>query len=314
LDLQNVGQLAAQELFSMIDGAGRTRNLAVILVACSMLAACARAGDVTTSPSPTATATPEPTPTTQPTPDPALKADVVVKTVVDHLGVRALPGADQEDLGFLASGSVAFVIDHAVTVDGIPWYPLSGLGVPIGSGCPTAPEDQPIACPAWRGWVAGASAEGAPGIERTTPPDCPKPGIDGILEAGFTYRLICWSGQELTFRAYWPEIPPDAGLGGACEWGMMDVGWLLCQNINYNVVTSTQESMFLQGLSLSIDPDSGFQMPKRGRWVRLTGHFDDPAAQECAGAANTPTSDPVMIVFECRLQFVPTSVAVESGS
>ena len=87
----------------------------------------------------------------------------------------------------------------------------------------------------------------------------------------------------------------------------LDVRWLLCQNVNY-VLVSPFRSNELYGLALSIDPDSDVDMPARGQWVRVTGHFDDAAARQCAGAADMPSSDPVSIVFDCRLQFVPTSV------
>ena len=59
----------------------------------------------------------------------------------------------------------------------------------------------------------------------------------------------------------------------------MTWSWLMCQDINYNVVTTDPEIPMLQGLPLSVDPESDVMMPRRGQWLKMTGHFDDPGAR-----------------------------------
>ena len=124
---------------------------------------------------------------------------------------------------------------------------------------------------------------------------------------GFTWRLVCWADEPITFDAWWPEIPEGAGLGGACMSEHEPAGFLFCQHINYNGLTASPDEGFDGRLSLSIDPASGVTMPPRGQSVRVTGRFDHAAADACAALAG-PDQDPVAAVFICRLQLVPTLV------
>ena len=260
-------------------------------------------------PTPSLTQTASPEPTAQPTAssDAAIRPDTVVATIVEGLSVRRSPGPQGQRIGFLELGTVAFVLAGPTDVDGVPWYAVSGMGLPYASGCMTTPPDQPITCPAFQGWVAGANEAADPWIEPTDPGDCPEPTIRGISEAGFTWRLVCWADEPITFDAWWPEIPEGAGLGGACMSEHEPAGFLFCQHINYNGLTASPDEGFVGRLSLSIDPASGVTMPPRGQSVRVTGRFDHAAADECADLAG-PDEDPEAVVFTCRLQFVPTSV------
>jgi hypothetical protein len=303
--------------------------LAVALVACQQPSGQAT-GDASPSPTVRPTPTPsagpsdEPSPTPSPTtpvatPSPSAPSadapigpDDVVATTVESLFLRLSAGTDGEPIGFLELGTVGFVLAGPTEVDGIPWYLISGMGLPHASGCITTPPTEPMTCPGFRGWVAGANADGHPWLERTSGPDCAdSPTIETISEAGFTLRLICWADGELTLRAYWPTIPDGAGLGGACQAEDLPAGWLLCQHINYIGLAANEAEGFTQRLTLSIDPDSGVTMPERGQWIEVTGHFDDPAASQCADAptaGDLPEQSPESMVFNCRLQFVPTSV------
>jgi hypothetical protein len=290
----------------------------MIVVASFVLAACQPASVTTSSaglPSETSSESSEATPTASETPAAQLQKDDVVATTVDGLRLRRAPGAEGELIGFLALGTVGFVMAEGVEIDGVPWYPLSGMGLPYASGCETSPPDEPISCPAWRGWVAGANAAGDPWLRKAADPPCPspQPSIEEISETQDTLRLVCWSGQELSFRAWWPVVPDDAGLGGACPALELPAGWLVCQNINYNGLAANEAEGFVHRLSLSIDPSSDVTMPERGQYVDVTGHFDDPAASLCAEAAQVMDTEPILLVFDCRHQFVPTSVAVSSG-
>lgn len=140
------------------------------------------------------------------------------------------------------------------------------------------------------------------------PEPCPEPDIRTISEAGFTWRLVCWTDEPITLEAWWPEIPDDAGLGGLCPPVDEPGGFLYCQNINYNGLSASPQEGFVGRLALSIDPASGLEMPERGQWVRVTGSFDHPAAAACADLADPEWEDSHGAVFACRRQFVPTSI------
>jgi hypothetical protein len=261
---------------------------------------------------PTASATESAGPATSeaPTssPDAAIPIDTVVATTVEGLSVRRAAGTAGERMGFVSLGTVAYVLEGPTAVDGMPWYRITGLGLPYASGCVTTPPDEPISCPAFHGWVAGANEAGDPWLAQTDPGDCPEPTIESISEWGFTWRLICWADEPVTFDAWWPEIPEDAGLGGVCPQEGEPGGFVYCQHINYNGLSaSPDEGFFVNRISLSIDPASEVVMPERGQWIRVTGQFDHPAADACAGLA-AGDEDPDLAEFSCRLQFVPTVV------
>ena len=164
--------------------------------------------------------------------------------------------------------------------------------------------------PSWRGWIAGANAGGDPWLERTAVTDCTRADVASILGAGYTYRLICFGDDELTLNAYWPELPPDPGLGGTCREieDQVDVAWLMC-HFGEITVTARETDNFSNGLRLSVNPQSDVVMPRRGQWLGITGHFDDPAALGCGEVAEGYGDDPIGAVFNCRLEFVPTAIS-----
>lgn len=290
-------------------------SLAVVAAGCTSPAPANVTGSLAPTPLPsaTATATASTTSTVKPTPEatePPITADDVVVTTVENLRVRKAPGTESEAIGFLKLGTTAFLLDDPVPIDGVPWYPASGLGVPWLSGCVPSPPDQPIVCPSWRGWIAGANAGGEPWLERTAVTDCPTAEVASILGAGYTYRLICFGDDEITLTAYWPELPPDPGLGGTCRAieDKVDVAWLMCQFGEINV-TARETDNFSNGLRLTVNPQSDAVMPRRGQWLRISGHFDDPAARGCGEVAEGYGDDPIDAVFNCRLEFVPTAIS-----
>ena len=192
------------------------RNMVLVAIVGIVAAGCSAGGSgspassATALPSPSSSRTVEPAPsateTTPPTmseaPSPTMEAiiaiDTVVATTVEDLSVRRTPGTGGERIGFLSLGTVAYVLEGPIDVDGVPWSRIIGLGLPYASGCVTTPPDQPISCPAFHGWVAAANDAGDPWLAPTDPGDCPQPTIESISESGFTWRLICWADEDIT--------------------------------------------------------------------------------------------------------------------
>jgi hypothetical protein len=120
--------------------------------------------------------------------------------------------------------------------------------------------------------------------------------------------------DEITFTAYYPELPDDIGFGGVCG-ADASVAWLYCVNLAYVEVWATD---FYSGpqTRLYVDPDSGVTMPERGQWLRITGAYDHPDAAGCAEAeedAGLYNGDVELTVLDCRTHFVPSSVEVTSA-
>lgn len=279
-------------------------------------------GSTTASPTPSGSISPsesasESPASARPAP-PQIAADTIVVTTVDGLAVRPEPGTGSERLGRLSSGTPGYVVSVPEDADGFTWYLVSALGLPPNSGCEGPIETDPYNCPVWFGWLAAASEAGAPWLEPGEM-DCPEEPFTAeelILARTDLERLACQGGVPFTFRAWWPEIPDDAGLGGACAAQDRPSGWLLCQNINYNQVTiNGSEGFGGVGARISIDPASGLSMPARGTWVELRVHLDDPAAQGCADGAEAVYEHPIpeQAILNCRGQMVLEMVQAVAG-
>ncbi len=255
--------------------------------------------------------------TPSPIPAATLASDQIVHSTVDGLEVRRSTGIDGERLGSMAAGMEAFVVGGPREVDGYNWYKLSGLGLPPSSGCVSAEQTDPFECPVWGGWVAAGDKDGTPWLEPSSP-DCP-PSPMNLEDLGpgrsDLQRLACYGNQTITFRGWWPKLPQDAGLGGLCEVSDPTPRWLVCQNINYNLLDPSPSGDGLGLLRISINPATGVTMPERGQWVEVTAHLDDPAAEQCydAGANYPPDVDPGERVLDCRGQLAVESVKVVDG-
>ena len=277
---------------------------------------------------PLGSATPAPSQgtSTTPTPSSSLPAGTIVidglaKSTVDSLRVRATPGTSGALLGTIDTGTVGFVVAGPVSADGYAWYQLAALGLPPTAGCEPPVETNPFNCPDWLGWVA-AGQPGQAWLAATTPSCAASPmNLDTLLNAPSPLgpstalqRLACYGPTPIRVRAWWPEIPDGAGLGGACGDPVHPTNptWLVCQNINYNGLSVSESAGFNFGMKISIDPATDVTMPPRGQWVEVVAHLDDPAARDCVPLGGGD-QDPIRVVLTCRSEFVAESVTSVAG-
>jgi hypothetical protein len=266
-------------------------------------------------------ATPSQTPEQSASPSPsgaAIAIDGLAKSTVDALTVRADPTTSAHALGSIDTGQMGFAVAGPVSADGYDWYQLSGVGLPANAGCEPPVRTTPFSCPTWLGWVAAGRPGGEAWLAPATVP-CPTSpmNLEALVSAPLTplERLACYRSTRLTFRAWWPEIPGNGGLGGTCGDTVHPTNpvWLVCGAImNYGLVISPGAGFDGPGLRLSIDPASGVTMPPRGQWVEVVAHLDDPAARDCVplGAGD---QDPVSTVLSCRGELVADSVTPVAG-
>jgi hypothetical protein len=277
---------------------------------------------------PSASASPGPSTSTSTTPTPssslaagAITIDGLAKSTVDSLRVRATPGTAGALLGTIDTGQLGFVVAGPVSADGYAWYQLAALGLPPTAGCEPPVQTNPFTCPDWLGWVAAGQPD-QPWLAATTLP-CPASpmNLDALLSGPSPLgprtaleRLACYGSTSIHVRGWWPQIPADAGLGGACGNVVSpNPAWLVCQNVNYNWLVISESAGF-EGvpMKISIDPATGVTMPPRGQWVEVVGHLDDPAARDCAPLGGGQ-QDPVRMVLDCRSEFVAESVTPVAG-
>ncbi|MGZ8564084.1 MAG: hypothetical protein ACXWWU_10755 [Candidatus Limnocylindria bacterium] len=246
-----------------------------------------------------------------------LALDTIVVTTVDDLTVRAAAGTGAERLGSVANGAPSYVAGGPVDADGYRWYLVSGLQLPPNTGCAGPFETDPYNCPVWFGWVASGSPDGTAWLE-AQPQECAEAPFEFeeiVIGVTDLMRLACFGSDAFTFRAWWPEIPDDAGLGGACVQDAPS-GWLICHTMYDVVMIDDSQDFGGIGLGVSIDPASGVSMPERGTWLELTVHLDDPTAQSCDDDAVGVMAEeqmPEAWVLFCRGKMVVESVTAVDG-
>jgi len=120
-----------------------------------------------------------------------------------------------------------------------------------------------------------------------------------------TDAVACYGDTPLTFEASW-------GGGGVADCPKMpEPAWLACSAYSLRPVGETGK-VGVPELFVAVDPASDFPQPEAGTDVRVTGHFDDPAASTCreteTGGGETP-APAAETVEHCRRQFVVTDLA-----
>ncbi len=282
---------------------------------------------VTPTPAPTRTPAPRaqtpaatPLATSTPAPEPArpVTVDELAVSRVNRLTVRAAPGRSAERLGTIMAEWEAYVADGPVYADGLPWYLISGLGLPPNAGCEWPYLTDPFNCPGWIGWAAGASAEGEPWLVGAEP-RCPGPGdYRAVASLQPLVRLACFRETSLEFAAWWPG--PTEGAGCHLDAGP-DIEWLLCPSVSGVALAPSPAEIGLNVLTVAVDPRSGVVMPSDSTWVRIAGHLGDPSAATCALVSPDPLTSEMRgddvarqaQALHCRATFVADSVVATGG-
>lgn len=173
---------------------------------------------------------------------------------------------------------------------------------PVASAATTPSAATPVAVTP----SASAAAVAAPPL--ACPPASGTIDLASLLVIPAEKRLACLGRTEITFVAW---VVPQDGRGGMCSG---QPAWLTCRlNVPADQVAATERA---DDPTLGVIPDPNAIMPASwegilpaGTWVRVTGHFDDPAAATCAGAAFQDVDTPALLVRWCRALFVATRVA-----
>ncbi len=216
----------------------------------------------------------------------------------DGLRVRTLPTVGEESERLeptLDQGVTFYVVEGPVFADGYAWYQVDPYG-----GDASLPF----------GWVAAGSREGVPWIENL---------FDGCDAVGLSIELLgtnpaqenlyCYGGGrpmggdiELTGNLYC-DFGDIEGVSSGPEWiefdrfcDLRETDWNIHDGISLRVWGQAATSLLEQG------------SPVDGQYT-VVGHFDDPGASECQGAAfDGRPPDPAEAVLTCRMAFVVTEV------
>jgi len=150
--------------------------------------------------------------------------------------------------------------------------------------------------------------------EQPSPPlACPPPPADaldlGILDEATAVR--CFGHAPLTVRGY--SVPGEQCYG--CDDGTFEPAWLSWSSEGLSLMPFETGGSWFRSAALdpSVKPSSAWD----GAWVEVTGHFDDPAAQNCRQEL-TPETEAwypgrQQLIEDCRGRFVVTAVTVVDG-
>ncbi|MEX0626599.1 MAG: hypothetical protein WD402_08640 [Chloroflexota bacterium] len=155
----------------------------------------------------------------------------------------------------------------------------------------------------------------APSPSATPPAGCINPPTDittlidmvptGPLDPG-SDPVACYGDAPLTFDATW------YGGGVADCPSAPEPAWLACSAFSLQAAGDTRK-VGAPGLFVAIHPSASLSIPS-GPYaqVRVTGHFDDPAAQTCRetqlGGGATSLAPAAEMIERCRRTFVVTDV------
>jgi hypothetical protein len=189
-------------------------------------------------------------------------------------------------------------IDRVAWLVGSPGDTPSGVGA--GGPVPTAPAEaipDPLAA----------------AIDR--PAECPAipTTIESLLELAPETAVACFGDRALEFRAW--VVDPGEGYGGTC--GAFTPSWMRdCVLPDYLLSAGApgDSGEVAELLHAMRSPAAAGDLVGVGRWVEVTGHYDDPISPTCRYAGYDgsiglePERPRAMAVLACRLQFVVTGL------
>jgi hypothetical protein len=237
-----------------------------------------------------------------------LVPDTFAQVEVNELNIRDEPKVGAESVGQLFSGARVFILEGPRAGEGYGWYRVVVAQGPYtprvceGYGCN---QRQDI------GWVAGVSQDRDAWLSALDL-GCPlEPSLQELTALTDMEHLACYGDQRLVLEG--TVTTPCCGYVGVYRY-VPD--WL-----------SNPTSFFFfhdHYLGLRFDPAAGLPEPERGDVVRVTGHFDDPAAASCTveidyDALGTDENGQPFEVdlpdtegapFSCRMQFVVDAIEV----
>jgi hypothetical protein len=263
-------------------------------------------GGPTPSPSPSgaASGTPFGSPSATPVvvaPDNVLPPASLARVRVE-IEMREGPGTSGPALATIAPGQAVFVLGSGefgpITVEGVTYYPaVYALNF---AGWPGSVDG------GFQGWVP-TERDGIPLVE-LAPVVCPVVAPRPAVLAGITAwaRLACHGRSELVLEGSWVN-----GAGGIWPWDGAPA-WLVPPDVERAI--SDGDGQFYFVLAPGVVVPAGLEA--QGGNVRITGHFDDPAAATCVIRAGEPIVEQpaASVVLFCRERFVVTSVELLGAS
>jgi hypothetical protein len=151
-----------------------------------------------------------------------------------------------------------------------------------------------------------ACASPVASVPAQTPADCVNPPVDITSLIEVADPVACYGNASLTLDAYL-DVPGVVDCMVSVE-----PAWLGCPPAGTLRLVGETRKLGVPFFFVAVDPASGVSLDEYIQTnVRITGHFDDPAAQTCheVGRAFGETPGPAAdAIASCRRTFVVTQV------
>lgn len=247
-------------------------------------------------------APPAPSPSaSQPSTAAVIPNRAIAEVAIDGLNLRVAADEGSEALMTLESGRGLFIIGDPSDASGLRWYRVApfddveecerGCGLIGFVATPVSSDEDP--------WISA--------VEVTCPPSPLTAEQIGVLDP--MEALHCYGRDEIEITG-----TLDLPLHGPISPYRYSPDWL------------TQGSLLFMRdawwVTYRPHPDAGLEEPERGDVVRVTGHFEDPAATDCRVTVDPDffggeipdefesTIIPARVVLDCRTAFVWTDYEV----
>jgi hypothetical protein len=241
-----------------------------------------------------------PSATAEPTPEPAAVVPNlgIAAVVTDAVNLRSQPNESASVIAEMGSDWRLFVIGEPTETGDMRWYRAAALA---NATCPEPCE--------LIGYVATPVEAGDPWIEEVGV-DCPVSPmtLDDLAPLQPLERLHCYGRNEIVVTG--TVADPTGGYEGPLAYSPE---WL-AHPIAIPFLSTPAGAV----LGWHPHPDAGLEPPEAGDVVRVTGHFEDPAATSCrvsvdpAFETEPPPElpDPALVVLTCRATFAWTDYEV----
>lgn len=229
--------------------------------------------------------TPSPTPATA-----AIIPNLAIAQVVEAVNLRSGPSDGSTLLRELAVGQRLFIIGAPTEADDLRWYRVAAFHQPL-----CQPECEMI------GFVATPIADGDAWVE-VADVNCPaSPMSDADIAELHAYEaLSCYGSNNISIAGTVEHAccPADHTYDFSVDWLQEPVpAWLLGAS----------------AVGFHPHPAADLDLPGDGAAIRITGHFEDPAATQCRtsfraglGLEGQLPPDRALVVLNCRATFVWT--------
>jgi hypothetical protein len=239
------------------------------------------------SASPTVAAPTVPTPS--PTPATAtIIPNLAIAQVIEAVNLRSGASDGSTLLRELAAGQRLFIIGAPTEADGLRWYRVAAFHQPL-----CQPECEMV------GFVATPVAAGDAWVEEADVacPASPMSAAD-IARLHAYEALSCYANTNISITGTVEHTccPADHPYDYSVDWLQEPApAWL--------------QGAF--GIGFHPHPAAALDLPANGATIRITGHFEDPAATQCTTSfrpgipvGGQPLPDRALVVLNCRATFV----------